>query len=373
MYFDGTGDLLTLANSDALRLSTGNWTIDGWIYPTGGSGYRTIISKRGGAVAEWELGIDPSNLLYFYESVVRSGSIVISNNQWAHFAATYDGTALRMFVNGVLSFNLTSSQVAATGTQPVYVGGTYPAGGQNYTGFLSNLRIIKGQALYTRSFVPPIAPAQPTPNTVLLLNGTSAAVTDATTKNMLETLGGAQVSTVSNRFGGSSMFFGTGGGAYAQTPVDQHNFGFGTGDFTIEMWINPTPGNAGVFFDTRRQTESRINMSLTNNNAGMSVSVSTTAIITVNTGITAGSWNYIAVTRASGSLRLFINGTQAGSTTTMTTDLGATGSLCLATAGDARGDTRYGYTGYIQDVRITRGVARYTANFTAPTNAFPTQ
>jgi hypothetical protein len=169
------------------------------------------------------------------------------------------------------------------------------------------------------------------------------------------------------------MFFGTGGGAYAQTPIDQANFGFGTGNFTIEMWINPSLGNSGLFFDTRRQTENRINMSMNTNNAGITVSVSTTAIISVTAGITAGSWNYIAVTRDSGNLRLFINGTQVGTTTSMTTDLGAVGSLCLGCAGDARGDNRYGYTGYISDLRITRGVARYTANFTLPAAAFPTQ
>jgi hypothetical protein len=294
---------------------------------------------------------------------------------WTHIAVTRSGTSFRAFVNGVINnaFTFTSSAALANiAAQTLFIGDR-TNGGTRVNGNISDLIIVRGLARYTSSFVPPAAPLTPITNTTLLLNGTSAAIYDASTQNNLETVGDARNVTNVIKYGNTSMFFGTGGGAYAQTPINQLAFGFGTGDFTIEMWINPSPGNSGLFFDTRRQTENRINMSMNTNNAGISVSVGTTAIITVTTGITAGSWNYIAVTRASGSLRMFINGTQVGSTTTMTTDLGATGSLCLATAGDARGDTRYGYTGYISDLRITNGVARYTANFTPPAGAFRTK
>jgi hypothetical protein len=372
MYFDGTGDFLTIPGNRAFDLSAGPWTVECWFYQT--SSKQAQLFSVG--AARWRIDISTSQVVgwLFNTSSSQATNNTAPLNQWNHIAVCYNGTTCLLYLNGVAQTSGGALVPGSDTSSVFYVGRNVDAGsGWDFNGYISEIRIVKGRAVYTSSFALPIAPVQPVPGTTLLLNGTSAAVTDATTKNVLETVGGAQVSTVSNRFGGSSMFFGTSGGAYAQTLLDQPQFGFGTGNFTIEMWINPTPGNTYIFFDTRRQNESRINLGMTNNNTGIQVSVGTTAIITVNTGITAGSWNHVAVTRASGSLRLFINGTQAGSTTTMTTDLGAVGSPCLATAGDARGNGAYGYSGYIQDVRVTQGVARYTANFTVPAEAFQTK
>ena len=369
MYFDGTDDSLSTATSYLPTVAGTAFTLELWLYST-----RAVSSaSRIMSSANMQFNIDSSNpgqlrfdLPTGSVNVLNSGAARIVPFSWNHIVLTRTaGNAYTLYLNGAI-VGTGSSSTAINSTTAI-------SSGTNIQGYVSDFRVFNGIVLYTSSFVPPAAPVTPVTNTTLLLNGTGASIYDSSTLNNFETVGDARTVTNVIKYGNTSMFFGTGGGAYAQTPINQPAFGFGTGDFTIEMWINPTPGISYVFFDTRRQTENRINLALDNNSAGLKVSVGTSAIISVASGVTPGSWNYIAVTRASGSLRMFINGTQVGSTTTMTTDLGATGSLCLATAGDARGNGAYGYTGYISDLRITNGVARYTANFTPPAIAFPTQ
>ena len=88
----------------------------------------------------------------------------------------------------------------------------------------------------------------------------------------------------------------------------------------------------------------------------------------INTTLAASQWYHIALTRESGSTKLFIDGTQAGSTYSDTTSyLGPQGGFLTI------GGLNQAFTinGYIDDLRITKGIARYTANFTAPTAALP--
>lgn len=92
------------------------------------------------------------------------------------------------------------------------------------------------------------------------------------------------------------------------------------------------------------------------------------------TGIVAGTlsantWTHVAISVNSNSGRLYVDGTQVGSTTTINT---TTFTPVYNTIG-ADILQGYGFNGYINDLRITRGLARYTANFTPPATAFPTQ
>jgi hypothetical protein len=85
--------------------------------------------------------------------------------------------------------------------------GTVP----DWNGYISNYRFVKGRAVYTSNFVPPIAPVTAVANTSLLCNFTNAGIIDNAMMNNLETLGDAKISTVQSKYGGSSMFFdGTG-------------------------------------------------------------------------------------------------------------------------------------------------------------------
>ena len=88
--------------------------------------------------------------------------------------------------------------------------------------------------------------------------------------------------------------------------------------------------------------------------------------ITANSALTANTWQHIAACKSGSSTRLFVNGTQVGSTYT------DTDTYDSARWEIGRVSGLFPLNGYIDDFRVTKGVARYTANFTAPTQAFPT-
>jgi len=191
---------------------------------------------------------------------------------------------------------------------------------------------------------------------------------------VLETVGDAKISTAVSKFGGSSMFF-DGTGDYLIAPYSQIS-DFGTGDFTVEFWMNASaagtyvavvgtqsiPGNstAGMWrVSNRFNSANGLYFNYTTGSSFIDVTFSTT-------NYNDGTWRHIAVSRASGSLRAFVDGAQVGSTTSVTQNLT---SGQRVNVGWNSQDGQF-YTGYIDDLRITRGFARYTANFTPPTAAF---
>jgi hypothetical protein len=69
----------------------------------------------------------------------------------------------------------------------------------------------------------------------------------------------------------------------------------------------------------------------------------------------------------------FLNGTKSGTTPTLASNLNTSTTWVTSIGRYTSGGTNYDLNGYIDDLRITKGYARYTANFTAPTAAFPVQ
>lgn len=204
----------------------------------------------------------------------------------------------------------------------------------------------------------------------LLLSGTNTGIQDATGKNSLTTVGDARVSTSVTKYGTGSMYFdGTGDWLTINAPTNLLNFG--TGDFTIECWVYPiTISNSAAIIDTRNSDIlgawdfSLLSTSKLDFIYGASRLSSTTNIST-------NIWTHISVTRASGVIRLFINGVVETTTATYSSAIDA---LSFTSIGGGRGTasdsvTGYYLNGYLDDLRITKGVARYTANFVPPSAA----
>ncbi len=234
------------------------------------------------------------------------------------------------------------------------------------TGYISGLRLMNGTG-YTSISVPTAPPTNIT-NTVLLLNFTNAGITDATAKNVLETVGNAQISTTQSKFGGSSMSF-DGNGDYLRFPNGSF-VQFNAGDFTIEaqLYLNTTTGNQTII-DCRPGTAGNyILLHYTSNSLNVFINGST---VITGGSLTANVWNHIALARSGTSMKLFVNGTQVGSTATNSTNFANPGNG-YPFIGSNYVPNDY-LNGFLDDLRITNGVARYTANFTAPTSAFALQ
>jgi hypothetical protein len=149
-----------------------------------------------------------------------------------------------------------------------------------------------------------------------------------------------------------------------------NNFSFRTGDFTIEGWfyVNSLGANGFIPFDNR-SSASAIPFNLGVSASGYPYLYDGSVVPTGSSGITLSTWSHIAWVRTSGVLKMFVNGTSVYSGA-YTTDLTGTNATIGAGVGALAG---YFLNGYIDNFRITKGYARYTANFTPPTTSFPTQ
>jgi len=406
-YFDGTGDYLTIPSNTAFEFGSGDFTMEFSIYGTTSVTSKTFLQYGQAAVTgwtqiSWGFGTDASNFPFLEVSngVNNPQFTITSNtalrlNEWNHLAVVRSGTDFRIYLNGVSVASTTSSfsLFAPGGTVFFWIARAHDnATPRDTSGYISNLRVVKGAAVYTGAFTPPRAPLatsgaasasaySSTTNvntsfaasaTSLLCNFTNAGVVDSTGDNVLETVGNAQISTAQSKFGGSSMYF-DGTGDYLRVPYSKQ-WALG-GDFTIEFWINysakgssypgivccansniasaPTAGWAVVFFA---------------NTSNLYFETQGGFGIQSSTGISTNTWTHCAVVRSGSTVTMYINGTSVGSGTSSTT-FDSTSDPLLVGINRGFADT---ITGYIDDLRIAR-FARYTANFVPPTSALQLQ
>lgn len=376
-YFDGTGDYLSIADNAALDMGSSNFTIEGWYYPVGNAAVSTgIVSKRansstvGGVLLYYgSTGLTPSLLVDTGGTwgINTASSIAFNGNAWNHFAIVRNGTAFNLYINGVSGVSATSSATIPDNASDFCIGS---AGGSTFpisTCYMSNFRVVKGTAVYTGAFTPPTAPLTAITNTQLLCNFTNAAILDNTGKNDLETVGNAQISTSVVKYGTGSMYFdGTGDWLLIR---DNADLKMGTGNFTIEFWVYLASGDIGSNRGLVAKGGASTGWLVSLNTTEKVVFTYTASTITSTGSITTNAWNHIAVVRegtGSNQTKIYIGGSNDG-TGTVSTDFTQTESMYVGADRSAASPMK----GYIDDLRITKGVARYTANFTVPARAFP--
>ena len=362
-YFDGSGDYLTAPSNAAFSFGTGDFTVEGWVYPnavTGGNA-KVIVDLRGGSYLNSQVAVAIYNggwLINIGGTQVISGGVAVIN-QWSHFALVRSGTNLKLFINGVQTGS-TYSDSNNYSSYGEYIGNLAGGlAGYETVGYISDIRILKGTAVYTSAFTPPTAPLTAITNTSLLTNFTNGGIFDNAMMNNLETVGDAQISTSVKKFGTGSMAF-DGTGDYLSVPATP-NVTFGTGDFTIEGWIYPSSlsSNKGIFASsTERFGLIRVTNTL--------YWLGSPDINGNGAALTSNTWQHFAACRASGTLRLFLNGVQVGSGA-------STQSNAQSVWYVGSDQSNEHLDGYIDDLRITKGYARYTTTFTPPTAAFPNQ
>jgi hypothetical protein len=387
MYSDGSGDNLSIAYDTALDVTQGDFTFEFWVYRTNSGVQLEVINQRG-SLPGWLVRINSNNTIIGGYTGGGSAAIVTSigtvpTNEWMHVAFARDGSSLRVFLNGVLDNTATGGN-GTTSTATFYINRSYASSGSGVAGWLSDIRIVKGSAVYTSNFTPPTAPLTAITNTSLLCNFTNAGIFDNTGKNVLETVGNAQIDTTTKKYGTGSMEFdGTGDFLKVRKTAE---FEFGSGDFTVEFWANANAlsgaytGVVGVWVAGSSVTANAWNITLNafngTNKFGFSYSNGSAGTdVIFNATTSTGSWDHYAVVRSGNTLYGFKNGVSqaisSGSSTITATITPGTVDLYIGTVGTASSGTDF--NGFIDDLRITKGVARYTANFTPPTAAFEDQ
>ena len=203
-------------------------------------------------------------------------------------------------------------------------------------------------------------------------NGSTTFTDNSPTPKTVTANGVAQISTAQSKWGGASAIFSSGG---SLTLASDAAFGFGTGDLTIEAWVYLT-GNAvaggNTICDFRASAAaSPWVFNIVNTGAGNKIGTYLSTSPDVSSGTNYVSLNtqtHVAITRASGVWRVFIAGVEVG-TATNAGNLGSSNALTIGNVVGGTGTTA-NLPGHLDDLRITKGVARYTGNFTPPAAAF---
>lgn len=395
--FGASGRYITAPTNTAYSFGTGDFTVEGWIYPTNSVNASALVGVWSGVVATsaWLFtrgNGDISRLRFGFcngssVTFVESSTGAIANNVWQHIAAVRSGGTFRMYVNGVQVYSAANSSNIQN---PSTVLGlmAIPAESPTYdtTGYLSNLRIVKGVGVYTSAFTPSTLPL-PATQSANVYGNPSAAITGVQTSLLVPgTTGGFQdlsnsgqritnttsTTTVKTVSATQQFKFGTQSNtllptAY-QTVIDDTSLQYGTNDFTIEGWVYTNV--AGVVYGLiNKGASTPTGWSLEINASNQLVWYSTgTAVKTSTTTIPASTWTYVAISRSGTNLYMFINGTLQGTAGTDSANYNQTTNMIIG-ATRALGN---GLNGFLDELRITRYIARYTASFAAPTAAFPT-
>lgn len=366
MYFNGSTDYLTIPLA-AYAFGTGAFTLEAWVYIQSVAAFNEVFygSVSGGALDELQFGVQTGQTIGWEtnNSISGSGGFVPLNT-WTHIALVRNGSTITGYVNGTSVGTSTDSGDITPTTHSLI--GSYRGSSSFTNGFVSNARVTKA-AVYTSNFTPSTSPLSAIANTSLLLLGTNAGIYDNAMMPDWVTLGNAQISTSIYKYGTGSMYFDGTGDNLSSPPSDL--FAFGTGDFTIEFWAYKTantPGNYDVAFGTGDAGTGNngyfIELSSTR---GFVFAANNAVVTSYAMNPNTSTWKFYTITRSSGTLRLFVDGSVVASTT-YTTSIPCTVSVRV-------GGTGNNFYGYIDDLRVTKGVARYTTTFTPPTSALPNQ
>ena len=347
----------------------GDFTIEGWTYQTAYSAYDVFFASCAGTTNTYHgcylyyAGAGG----YFYVGVRGSSrSFTVARpslNAWHHFAIVSASGVVSLYVDGVrvgmASFANSTAYTACNGARFGYASGL----GDGLVGYGSDLRVYKGVAKYAgATYALPARPGLP-----------YGAQLDSSPKE--RNVGGVgsptSLYTGMSRFGGGCMRFD--GAGYLECAASA-DWQFGTVDFTIEAWVNRDANDSwkAVVSQWRNTNDAGWSLDIdsgSNRLCFLMISGGFDYSLYAGSGPPVGEWAHIAVTRRGDSLRLFLNGAKVAERTGVSAvSFGAPGSVVRI--GRAVAFTNW-FIGYIDELRITKGVARYFESFTPPTEAFP--
>lgn len=387
LSFDGNEDYITIPSDGAFTFSTGDFTIECWLYtsaPPGGGvnndkfifgsfahtpSYVFFLTNNTNAPAVWN------------GTTQITSTINVPTNTWTHVAWVRSSGNLTFYVNGVSGG--TNSYTTSWGpTANNFIGRSNVDSTRHYPGHISNLRVVKGVAVYTSSFTPPTEPLTAITGTSLL-TAQSATIRDNSTNNFTLTPTGAVTATRTSPFinratGFCSVYF-DGNGDYLTGPTGNATLNSALdilgGDFTVEFWWYSATANPLTAIVTNFTASGVNGWDIGSRIGGIMLNIwnnnSKTEKLSAAVGITANTWYHIAVVNLSNNYYFYVNGIEVGMYSGYTRT-----ALANPGAGTGLGIGAYiqnlsfaNYTnGYISNLRIVKGTAVYTTNFTPSTS-----
>lgn len=373
---NGTSDHITLPSSSDFNYGVGDYTMETWIkMAVLPSTYYVwyACSTSGGLSATIS-----SSAISVGRSLVAtelSGSYAFSAGQWYHIAITRQSSSVRLFVNGSQVGNGISSTSYSQGAITIGVDGD--GSSLRLNGSLSDLRIYNGVAKYTANFTPATTPiGLGTANDkywgyCVLACPFDSSLDDKSGKRIsfsgTATLGAAQ-----KKFGSGSFTPGsTGYLTFSATPGTDYTDG---ATFTVEAWVYLSSTPTGALIACAGGSNGNVSNWCFEINSSRQLTAyiggstfNLVGSLTTATSVALNTWTHVAFSVSSNVLRLFIGGTLSATSGTISGAQVDTQPVYIGGGADGRP----AFSGYIDSIRITKGYARYTSDFTPPTVSFP--
>lgn len=382
--FDGVDDYLSIRDEDLNLDWNQDFTVELWFRRNvAADGFDQLFGQWGPTETNRSLFLGLSGLtpvVYYTYGTSSIGNFSsntnITNDTWNHLALVGNSSGLYLYLNGT-QVGTGSRLTLVNSTQPVTIGANYSSA-DDFHGHIDELR-VSNTARYTANFTPSTTPFVNDENTLLLLHmdGTDASTVfeddnGVRTQGAIQIVNGPKISTAQSKFGGSSIYFPEQSGQAAFFWFNSIGAGYTSGgDFTVEAWVyftkQPGQGDAGYMMLYSASPEPYILFNANTVSLGAGGYPSFTRAGSTNWAI--NTWYHIALVRQSGSLKCYENGTQIGNTVTSSTYNYIPHSSFTNLRMGKFGDDRGRWQGYIDEFRMS-SIARYTANFTAPTAPF---
>jgi len=381
-YFDTSAAAAYLNFDDpGFYGTTGDFTIEAWVNHTGTSSRNSTIYSHGNASS---YGSDYFNLQanssgeyqLFWGS--NTASITASKSvplvQWAHIALVRSGSTVTLYQDGESVGSATiSGAVPTAGSNRSFIGSRAPTQSSNsncFYGSISNFRLVVGTAVYTTAFTPPTAPLSNITNTELLLLNADLDIIDKSQSVLRMPMNGVASSTTQTKYLSSSIGF-NGTNSYIYLYANGNVFNFDNRDWTIEGWVYITDtSTTNYILDGRTSSSSGITTLYTYTTGGnvyfraYNGGSYNSAAVSIE-----DSWHHFALSRSGSTLQWYIDGTASGSAHSVNINSRWDVMSSRFVVGRAGYTSSSYFNGYMSDLRITKGLARYTSNFTAPTAA----
>ena len=334
----------------------GNFTIEMWVYPNG-------ISHSPNLMCLGRSNSGANGLLIYYSNaagalrVYQNTSAVLATsnfkaNQWNHIAVVRLGGTLKLYVNGSLIGSVANSvTVTPLEENGLCIGAEYASTTFTPLGmfYMADLRIVKGTAIYTTDFEPPVAPLEAVPGTQFLLGNSNFMAVDNTGRNNLF-LTGTHTAPYWKKNTAASLAF-SGNVSYARTLNNTHPLG--GGNFTISMWVYPTSLSAGykTLVDMRVSTTSVSGLALMISGDQLQLWAGNAMVVQGSGPLILNKWQHIVATRFGTQINLWVDGIMIA-TAYSSTNYSDQGQVWL---GSSVGPTSH-FSGFIEDVQIKPGV-----------------
>jgi hypothetical protein len=400
VYLDGSS-YLTIPNTTAygttgLGLGSSDFTIEGWVYFNSVASGRIIghgsANTNAYTVGAWRIELTSSGSLTYSVSNtpnlnvwdIASNIVIgsVSVGTWYHFAVVRIGSQFSTYLNGVAGATASSSAAVYSSTYNLHIGALEVGGGGSayVSGYISNIRIIKGTGYYTGPFSPAIGTLPLITNT-LLLTCVNSQFDDLSTYSWPILLGGSPIVKKFSPFSNFGSYNTTlvGGSTFFNGSTDYINviststsvvpnwtyLHDGTTDYSIEGWIYPlsTASTMGLIgtSDISNTAVSGMALYLTSGGvlswAMMNGSASFSSGTSSNS-VRPNSWNHIACTFSSSSktTTIYVNGFKLGTTATTTSSFVTTTASYPLTIGRYAVSSINSYLGYLSNLRLLKGV-----------------